>query len=127
MKTCRSCGQRKEVGAFAPRRRICVTCRALLKAAYNTSAAGRRSSFASGIKAKYGMTVEEFAWVCHAQQFRCAICRDPLDFGKFTHVDHDHKTGVVRSLLCTHCNRGLGAFRDSAELMSRAIQYLSTR
>lgn len=50
----------------------------------------------------------------------CVICgsEEPLV------VDHDHMTGKVRGMLCNHCNRGLGHFRDSPMLLEFAAQYL---
>jgi len=39
-------------------------------------------------------------------------------------VDHDHKTNKIRGMLCNHCNRGLGHFRDDPMLLEFAAQYL---
>ena len=39
-------------------------------------------------------------------------------------IDHDHKTEKVRGMLCNHCNRGLGHFRDDPLLLEFAAQYL---
>lgn len=50
----------------------------------------------------------------------CVICGDMNDLV----VDHDHVTGNVRGMLCNHCNRGLGHFRDSPMLLEFAAQYL---
>lgn len=39
-------------------------------------------------------------------------------------VDHCHKTNKIRGLLCNHCNRGLGHFKDDPELLEFAKIYL---
>jgi hypothetical protein len=39
-------------------------------------------------------------------------------------IDHDHKSGVVRGLLCNNCNRGLGRLKDSVALLNAAVRYL---
>jgi hypothetical protein len=41
-------------------------------------------------------------------------------------VDHNHATGVVRAILCSRCNSGLGLFCEDPDLMRRAIDYLET-
>jgi hypothetical protein len=50
----------------------------------------------------------------------CVICGDEENLV----VDHDHVTGKVRGILCNHCNRGLGHFRDSPILLEFAAQYI---
>lgn len=40
-------------------------------------------------------------------------------------VDHDHMTNKIRGMLCNHCNRGLGHFRDNTKTLSKAIDYLN--
>ena len=51
---------------------------------------------------------------------QCVICGDS---GALV-VDHDHVTGQIRGMLCNHCNRGLGHFRDDPMLLEFAAQYL---
>lgn len=75
----------------------------------------------------YGLTLEEYETLLTQQQGLCAICRRPspaTDRGGRLAVDHDHKTGEVRGLLCTSCNTGLGAFREDPDLFMAAVQYL---
>ncbi len=52
----------------------------------------------------------------------CAICQENLKPN--FHVDHDHKTGKQRGLLCGKCNRGLGIFKEDLASLSNAIEYL---
>lgn len=55
-----------------------------------------------------------------ASRKKCDICEavEPLV------VDHCHSSGKVRGMLCQHCNRGLGHFRDNTKVMAQAIKYI---
>lgn len=67
-----------------------------------------------------GLTPEQIEAIKIKQNNKCAICGKDNP----TNLDHDHKTGKVRWLLCCHCNRGLGAFYDSPELLRKAASLL---
>lgn len=77
---------------------------------------------------KYGVDPGTYAALLAAQEGKCKICKttDPgVRLGRF-HIDHCHATSTIRGLLCEHCNRGLGHFKDDPALMRRAADYLST-
>ena len=78
------------------------------------------------LKAKYGITPDDYERMLEQQGGGCAICGDPPPDGGSLHVDHDHATGHVRSLLCFRCNAGLGQFRHDPGLLVQAAEYVST-
>lgn len=80
---------------------------------------------AYSLRRKYGVSVQQFEEMLEQQGGGCAICGGGQDDKRQMHVDHDHVTGAVRGILCTYCNPGLGYFRDSPELLLRAIYYLA--
>lgn len=76
---------------------------------------------------KYGLTPEDYERMNVEQAGRCAICggtsaRSDSQAGLV--VDHDHKTGKVRQLLCNLCNTGIGQLREDPEILTAAIEYL---
>lgn len=75
---------------------------------------------------KFGLTLAEFESMLALQGGGCAICghadRSIPNF--FPVVDHCHKTGAVRGLLCMNCNMGLGKFADNPQRLSAASAYL---
>lgn len=72
---------------------------------------------------KYGVTSEEYKDMIRQQEGKCAICRGK-DKNKKLAIDHCHETGVVRGLLCSNCNRGIGFLKDSVVVLNKAIKYL---
>ena len=79
------------------------------------------------LKSKYGITHEDYARMLEDQNGLCGICaRTEILSHKTLAVDHDHKTGRVRGLLCHMCNRSLGQFGDDLVGLMRVIAYLST-
>jgi hypothetical protein len=87
------------------------------------------------LKYKFGITAEDYNLIKKSQGGVCAICEGVSDTrrrgtvdGKNVEmslaVDHNHKTGKVRGLLCTGCNTSLGKFKDNPALLRKAIQYL---
>jgi hypothetical protein len=74
----------------------------------------------SYLRRTFGLTEEELQARVTAQGGVCAICRD----AEPQHIDHDHKTGRVRGVLCGPCNMGLGLFADNVDRLQAAIDYL---
>ena len=80
--------------------------------------------FLHNLERLYGMTKEQYDALLRAQGGRCAICHKPLDGPRRPSIDHNHETGEVRGLLCSACNRGLGAFQDDKKILKAALTYL---
>ncbi len=75
------------------------------------------------LRREFGITLHEYNALFELQGGVCAICKKPST-GQSLAVDHDHVTGEIRGLLCSKHNQALGAFNDSRNVLSRAIEYL---
>lgn len=80
---------------------------------------------------KYGLTIAQYSVLLESQNGVCAICQRPevtpsggTKRPRSLAVDHDHGTGRVRALLCSHCNKALGCFMDSPAILDKAAEYL---
>jgi len=116
---CKGCRQEKvseEFPALGYGKYLCRDCLVLA----NQDQQARRS----------GLSSEEYQTLLDKQNGLCAICNVQVGHRscrgracRFA-IDHDHRTGIVRGLLCNNCNRGLGRFKDSAALLEAAARYL---
>jgi hypothetical protein len=104
---------------------LCNTCNANRSRqwAANNPAKLKETHRKTKLKTKYGISIEEYETMHIKQNGRCFLCeseseRRPLN------VDHCHKTGKVRKLLCDKCNLALGLVGDSVELLENFIRYL---
>lgn len=73
------------------------------------------------LKSKYGLSQKDLDNMIKRQNNQCKICNNVL---KYPNIDHCHKTGKIRGILCITCNTGLGKFKDDPNLLNKAIGYL---
>lgn len=84
------------------------------------------------IKKIYGLTREAYLKILQDQGGTCFVCeRSPYEIRPRRHlaVDHDHKTGAIRGLLCFNCNHNVigKLFRDNPRIAIRAVEYLQRK
>lgn len=116
MKPCKGCGSvTRKVTAPGPR---CASCHREAKKA------SRRASHGRWILKTYGLTIEQYEALYEAQGGVCFICQRATGKTRRLAVDHDHKTGYVRGLLCKPCNSVLAHFRDDTDTVLRVGSYL---
>jgi len=72
----------------------------------------------------YGLTRRGYEAMLAAQDGKCLICARVLGRGNARAIDHDHKTGVVRGILCRGCNTALGQAREDPALLRKMADYL---
>jgi hypothetical protein len=78
---------------------------------------------------KFGMSIEQYSQMLIAQNGRCAICHgrgSGMSHSDNLSIDHDHRGGGVRGLLCARCNVGIGMFKDDIDCLLRAAAYLTS-
>ena len=76
------------------------------------------------LKRRFGSSLQEYKSLLSKQEGKCAICGKLNESIKSLHLDHCHKSGNIRGLLCANCNIGLGNFFDNRAFLFQAIEYL---
>jgi hypothetical protein len=77
------------------------------------------------LKKKFDMSLSEYDNIYSLQGGVCAICGKTNKNGNRLSVDHDHKTGKIRELLCANCNIVLGYAHDDRNVLFKMIEYLN--
>lgn len=143
MRLCKTCSVSDKETEFKLNRRECERCRGIKRRHVYTqnkeeylirnnlwkranSEKHQTNLLNSRFKHRYGITVDQYNEMLKAQSGKCKICKrvESRKTSARLCVDHDHKTGQVRGLLCFGCNAGLGKFNDDPALIQRAIKYL---
>lgn len=76
------------------------------------------------LKRLFNLTKEEYEKMLFRQNGVCAICNDSKKNTRRLSVDHCHKTGRIRGLLCVECNMTLGLVKDKVDRLKSMIKYL---
>lgn len=118
------CGLELEMEMFTPnknskggRLQVCVDCR--------REGRNAKSARDVALKVNYGISLVEYELMHEAQNGLCAICKEPEKGNRTLAVDHDHETGMVRSLLCFQCNTSIGKFGEDIPTILEAAKYLA--
>jgi len=118
---CNTCGEDKSVEEFyLERKKPRQRCKSCTRRAIRISHWNNR-----GVK----ITWDEYETMFLFQNGECAVCnkklqRDSTIKNNTAVIDHDHKTGIVRGLLCNSCNRAIGLLGDNIEVVYSIIDYL---
>lgn len=139
MKFCSKCKRYLPVGKFHVRK-ISTSVRSWCKDCVNSDNLDRyhksdkrrvrKISYRYNLKVNYGLSEEQYNSKYLEQNGQCSLCGIELEnkfldiFGARGAVDHDHKTGKTREILCMKCNTGLGSFNDDVNSLKRAVIYL---
>ena len=116
---CKSLGQKRKEGT---RRRLCTKHH---KMKYGMDWRGRRTK----LRRQYGMSLQDYDSLLQSQEGVCGICKRNVrprrgDIVYHMAVDHDHRTGKVRGILCYWCNTRIGLVREDVGWMASATKYL---
>jgi len=139
-KVCKDCKKEKSLDAFytngrqptkrngmkSTRKPFCKDC------SKERNKKDRENIRNRNIRWKYGIEYSDLLDMYKSQDGKCAICNIDMDLfyqdgeTKHTvcHVDHNHNTDIIRGLLCSECNTGLGKFKDNVDFLQSAIDYL---
>jgi len=134
-KRCSKCGKKKSLNKFYKNKwskdgyhHYCKECHSnntKLKYSSDTEFRERRKTLQ--LKIKYNLSPIDFIAILKKQNNKCCICNNPFYSKRTTFIDHSHKNGKVRGLLCPKCNNILGNCNDDVDILKSAIKYLESQ
>jgi len=136
VRVCTKCNKEKEDSCFYTRsgyknrlRTDCKQCTNKMAREWHKKNKGKREIIVRkySLYHNYGLTLEQYDDMLRSQNGKCLICEKVCKTRKTLSVDHCHKTGQVRGLLCGKCNSGLGYFGDDTVLLQKAMDYLNAK
>lgn len=128
-KECKKCGEVKILSNFHKRKQskdgrrgVCKEC--INKQPHRSKEASKRAH----LKHRYNISLEKYIEIYNSQEGKCKICSEFISIevkgDNPAVVDHCHKTGKVRGILCSGCNKLLGFAKDQILLLENSIKYL---
>jgi len=141
MKRCFKCGQEKELDEFYVHKEMADGRLGKCKKCTKRDVSDHRGKNIESIREydrrrsglphrrqyqlrKYGITIDDYNKMLNDQNGVCAICGKTNITRRRLAIDHNHKTGKVRGLLCHRCNNAIGLFDENLETLKKAIKYL---
>lgn len=123
---CVRCGETIDAAEVVTHRRTCRSCERKRSREYhsNNRETIRARHRNQQLQRTYGISQEEYLNLLEAQEGVCDICLNTCPTGRNLAVDHHHKTGRVRGLLCIKCNQAIGMLHEDKEIILRALDYL---
>lgn len=130
---CRKCGQDKVAGDFIWKTNGKIArgqkCKECCREIYQQPGY-QDNQRDNHLRRLYGISIQDYNTIFERQNGKCAICKKESEAtGKNSrlHVDHDHKTGKTRGLICYKCNIAMGFLAEDEERIYRILDYLSIR
>ncbi len=135
---CRKCGKYfnentdPNIGVILNGKKYCSKCKTFKLVSEFQSTNGRlryccKKCASKSSKARFrnhNITEFEFVNLIDSQKNMCPICGDKFKSYKHAIIDHNHKNGKNRELLCSKCNTLLGMCNDNIDILNSAINYL---
>jgi hypothetical protein len=126
---CKSCRCKHPVGNLE---KNCVACGDVFLTKEKGKAQKYCGLVCQKVHIRYGISEYDLEDLLISSDYKCTICGcEEKNTDKRTgkvfslSIDHCHKTGKVRGVLCSSCNAGLGYFKDNIDNLKKAIKYLT--